>query len=129
MTRRIEGTTLGGFSCDFAGCDQNGAYTPMLVVPWEGEDALTKEPITMFVDTHSCWGHFHTFQMDRLFSARLRKEIDGFAEARHGHADWKRARIQPYRTTSQRYLEFQQHTGIVPPDDALAKGAVVDPTV
>ena len=122
--RRIEGTTLGGYVCDDPGCDENGAFTPMLVIPWEGLPEEVKEPMTSFVDIHSCKTHFGRFPMEKLFDKTLRKGIEEFAEERRGHADFKRARIVMYPTTSQRFLEFQQHVGLVPPDDALIKGSI-----
>jgi hypothetical protein len=127
MSRRIEGTTLGGFRCDSDGCDQNGAFAPMLIVPWVGLPEEVKEPITTLVDVHSCRAHFSRFPVEKLFSKTLRKGISEFAEERGGHADFARARVVPCPTTSQRFLEFQQNVGLVPPDDAVIKGSITSP--
>jgi hypothetical protein len=124
MSRRIEGTTLGGFRCDYEGCDQNGAFAPMLIVPWKGLPEQVKAPIETFVDMHFCKGHFGRLSEEKVFSKTLRKGISEFAEERKGHADFTRARIVPYPTTSQRFLEFQQRVGLVPPDDAVIKGSI-----
>ena len=122
--RRIEGTTLGGFVCDSPGCDKNGAYAPMLIVPWKGLPEEVKAPIETFVDMHFCAGHFGNCPEEKLFSKTLRKGISEFAEERGGHTDFKRSRVAMYPTTSQRFLEFQQHVGLVPPDDAVIKGSI-----
>ena len=127
MSRRIEGTTLGGFKCDSPGCDQNGAFSPALVVPWKGFEEDVKEPIVTFVDVHSCAEHFSRLPVGKLFSATLRKGIAGFAEERKGEADFTRERIFRAPTTSPRYLAFQQNSGLVPPDDAVVKGSIKAP--
>ena len=129
MSRRIEGTTMGGFKCDSVGCDQNGTHAPMVCVPYEGYPVEIRNPLIAFLDTHCCRTHFNQLKgYDVLFKA-VRDQIEMVARENGGRPAFKRAYVKPVRTQSPEYLNFQRASGLIPPDDAKASGSIIIPNL
>jgi hypothetical protein len=122
MARRVEGTTLFGFRCDSHGCDENGAYAPCALVPFVGWHEKIRKPIVSMHDCHLCRRHTQDVRIDDLLTRAVKTQIRETADASGGRPDWDRARVVFTPCNSGEYLEFQQKTGLVPPDDATVKG-------
>lgn len=125
MTRAIEGTTLGGYICDARGCDRVGVYSPVVCVPYEGFPVEVRPPIIGFVDTQVCAEHWKDLREADVLGKPVRDAIEHVASQNWGRPAFKRAYIKPIVCHSHEYLQFQQTTGLVAPDDALVKGPPV----
>lgn len=121
MTRVKEGTTLQGYSCDARGCDRVAVYSPMVCVPYEGFPLEVRPPIIGFVDTHVCPQHWKDLREADVLGKPVRDAIEHVASANWGRPAFKRAYIKPVLCHSYEYLQFQQKTGLVAPDDAMGK--------
>jgi hypothetical protein len=122
MARRAEGTTLSGYKCDHVGCDENGAYAPCALVPFEGWSEKVRKPIICMFDAQVCRWHVKDVRLDDMLTKAAKTQIREIADAAGGKPAWERARVVFTPCNSGEYLEFQQKTGLVPPDDAMVKG-------
>ena len=119
MTRRVPGTTLGGYRCDRDGCDAAAGWSPVLVVPYEGFTIKERKPLIGMVDTHVCLDHWKDVRVEDVISKPMKDVIEETAALHHGRPDFKRAYIDFVKVHSYEYLQFQQGSGLVAPDDAL----------
>lgn len=133
--RRIEGTTLGGFRCDAVDCDENGIAGVCLMVPARDLPIHLHNPLQVFFDVHVCRRHWEDVKREGL-SKYLTKAVrsrcgDFFGQARGKplQPDFDRTWLQAVATNSQRYLDFQQASGLVPARDAMVDGAMDVPFV
>lgn len=124
MSRVIEGTTLGGYRCDEVGCDRVAVYSPCVCIPLVGKSIEVRKPVACFVDVHVCPGHWKDLRISELVTTQAKEQIKAQANDMGGAPDFDRIFLKPITCHSQAYLEFQQATGLVPPDDALAKGYI-----
>ena len=127
MSRRVEGTTLAGYKCDERTCDQNGVYAPVLCVPFKGYPVEVRHPLISFIDRHICMKHWRNVKIDDLLVPHMRKTFQQVADQSGGIPDFRRAYLKRVRCHSADFLAFQQNSGLVPPDDALAKGMIEAP--
>ncbi len=121
MSRVIEGTTLGGFACDARGCARIAVFTPKIHVPYEGFPLEVRNPIVGWVDTHVCPEHVFSIRGYDVLGKKVRDSIEAIAVEHNGRPDFKRAFVRMIRCHSEEFLQFQQKSGLVAPDDALAK--------
>ncbi len=121
MSRVIEGTTLGGFTCDANGCDRVAVYAPVVCVPYEGFPVQVRKPIIGFIDTHVCPLHWRSIRGYDVLGKKIRDAIEAVAVEHNGRPAFRRAYVKPIRCHSAEFLQFQQKSGLVAPDDALAK--------
>lgn len=124
VARRTEGTTLGGYRCDRDGCDANGAWTPVLCVPYEGYPVEIRKPLIGMVDTHVCIAHHKDVRMGDVISKQMKDVIEDTAALDGGRPDFKRAWLAFVPTNCGEYLDFQHGAGLVPRDDAMVKGSM-----
>lgn len=122
MSRAIPDTTAGGYRCDSVGCDAVATSAPCIMTPYEGFPIEVKRPIMSQVDVHVCPRHRKDVTLDGLWSKPLRESIEECAIANNGRPAFARAYIEFVRCHSPEFLEFQQVSGLVPPDDGLVKG-------
>ena len=124
MARRLDGTTLGGFVCDRVGCEANGAWAPVLCVPYEGYPTEVMKPLVGMVDTHLCLDHWKDVRMEDVISKPMKDVIEETAALYHVRPDFSRAYLDFIPTASDGYLTFQQRSGLIPHDDAVIKKAM-----
>lgn len=121
MTRIVEGTTLGGFRCDAVGCAAKATHSPMICVPYEGFPVSIRNPIIGMVDTHVCARHRKSILISDIVSKPMMDVIEETASQANGRPEFSRSYIKFVRVHSWEYTQFQQRTGLVAPDDALAE--------
>jgi hypothetical protein len=119
--RRIEGTTMGGYVCDAAGCDAVATHSPALMVPYYGFPIEVRAPIICQTDVHVCPRHWRSLNISDLMTKDMRVTIEMWANQQEGKPAFERTFLKRVRCHSQEFLEFQQVSGLVPPDDAIAK--------
>lgn len=128
MSRIVEGTTLGGYTCDERVCFRRAVYTPVVCVPYEGFPVAVRSPIIGFVDVHVCPEHWPALKIDELITKKMKDAIEAIAVEHNGRPAFNRAYLKKIYCHSAEYLQFQQKSGLVAPDDALAKpGALAMP--
>lgn len=121
MSRILEGTTLGGYACDAVGCGRRAVHTPVVCVPYEGFPVAVRNPIIGFVDVHVCPEHWPALNIDELMTKPMRDAMEAVAVEHNGRPAFKRTYLKPIYCHSSEFLQFQQKSGLVAPDDALAK--------
>ena len=124
MSRRIEGTTLGGFKCDAVGCVDNAVYSPIIVVPYKNP-AFDDEPIFNFTDTHVCLNHWSHVRAEAALTGGMREACRAVAANRLKiEPDFDRAYLSRIMVHDGDYHKFQQASGLIG-DDAMVKPVIV----
>ncbi len=122
MSRVIEGTSMGGFSCDHPGCEEKAVAAPVICVPWRGFPTKIRRPITVIRDLHVCLHHQAAVRLDDELSKGIKNLVNGLAEQNNGRPDFDRATIRFIRVHSSEFQDFLEKNGLVKPGDATPAG-------
>ena len=122
MTRCIEGTTMFGFVCDAVGCSEHAIYAPVLCVPYEG--AEPHDCLVNYLDTHVCRNHWNHAKQQIEITKAMETAVRAMADQVHRKPAFERAYVLRISVYEPDYQGFQVTAGLVPHDDAMAKGKI-----
>ena len=122
MSRRVEGTTTRGFCCDAVGCSEHAIYAPVLCVPYEG--APPHDCLVNYLDIHTCQNHWSHAKQQVDITSAMEGAVRLMAAKVGRKPDFSRAYVLRISVYESDYQSFQVAAGLVPPDDAMAKGKI-----
>lgn len=122
MARVIEGTSMGGFTCDHPACGAKAVAAPVICVPWKGFPIAIRIPIKVIRDLHVCLAHQAAVRLDDELSSGIKKLVSGLADQHNGRPDFDRATIRFIRVHSAEFQDFLEKNGLVKPGDATPAG-------